>query len=426
MAWKTYFTPSPMSVGRAMRITKIKVNNFKSLVDFEIDLAKFNCIVGLNGSGKSTFLQFMGFLSRLMRGNIFGWLHQRHWTVDDFVPHLDHQTHDEVHFEIDFVRDGIDGQWIADYDTRRMYCFYEQLSRGDLVFEAIKTTSRQDYVLLSEFKSVGYSRTKHCFKREVLAESPIPINFNYQGSIFSQLADAKVSEAFREEISFFRNIRSFDLLSPYFLKQNSKSSQGSIGYSGENVAAFFHGIPDATRAKIVSKVRQAYPAFNTYEVVSVQDGTKALEIREKFFDGTVDYSTAARHVNDGLLRILAMLGQLNMDDPFLLFDEIENGINQELVDFLLKELIEARQQIVVTTHSMLFLNFLDDDLARDCVQYFYKTPEGFTRCRKFFSLPSTAKKLGALGPGEALADTNLYRLNEEIEQLDRQAVKKEG
>ena len=92
-------------------------------------------------------------------------------------------------------------------------------------------------------------------------------------------------------------------------------------------------------------------------------------------------------------------------------------------EFLLKELVEAKQQVVVTTHSPLFLNYLDDDLARDSVQYFYKTPEGFTRCRKFFSLPSTSKKLGTLGPGEVIADTNLYKLNEEIEQLDRNGKK---
>lgn len=47
-----------------MKIKKIKVNNFKSLVDFELPLNKFSCLVGLNGSGKSTVLQFFDFLSQ--------------------------------------------------------------------------------------------------------------------------------------------------------------------------------------------------------------------------------------------------------------------------------------------------------------------------------------------------------------------------
>lgn len=40
-----------------MRITHLRVENFKSLVGFNLSLAKFNCLVGLNGSGKSTVLR---------------------------------------------------------------------------------------------------------------------------------------------------------------------------------------------------------------------------------------------------------------------------------------------------------------------------------------------------------------------------------
>ena len=51
-------------------IKSIWVDNFKSLVDFKLELAKFNCIVGLNGSGKSTVLQALDFVSQLMVGDI--------------------------------------------------------------------------------------------------------------------------------------------------------------------------------------------------------------------------------------------------------------------------------------------------------------------------------------------------------------------
>lgn len=47
------------------RISRLEVNNFKSLVDFEMDLPKFSCLIGLNGAGKSTVLQFIDFLSQL-------------------------------------------------------------------------------------------------------------------------------------------------------------------------------------------------------------------------------------------------------------------------------------------------------------------------------------------------------------------------
>jgi len=50
---------------------------------FELELTKFSCLVGLNGSGKSTVLQAMDFLSQLMVGDLDGWLEERHWERAD-------------------------------------------------------------------------------------------------------------------------------------------------------------------------------------------------------------------------------------------------------------------------------------------------------------------------------------------------------
>ena len=46
-----------------MSIHLITCNNFKSLVDFRLALADFTCLIGLNGSGKSTVLQFIDFVA---------------------------------------------------------------------------------------------------------------------------------------------------------------------------------------------------------------------------------------------------------------------------------------------------------------------------------------------------------------------------
>src|SRR5215218_7903323 len=46
----------------AMAITKIKVSNFKSFDELEIDLRPLNVVVGGNASGKSNFLEIFRFL----------------------------------------------------------------------------------------------------------------------------------------------------------------------------------------------------------------------------------------------------------------------------------------------------------------------------------------------------------------------------
>ena len=127
--------------------------------------------------------------------------------------------------------------------------------------------------------------------------------------------------------------------------------------------------------------------------------------------------TEARHINDGMLRLIAILAELQSDHRFLLFDEIENGINPELVEFVLNELVTTPKQVMVTTHSPMILNYLDDDVAQKGVLYLYKTRKGYTQSIPFFSIPSLAEKLTVMGPGEAFVDTDLIALSEEIDAI---------
>ena len=63
----------------ANKIKKLTLNNFKSLVDTEIDLSKNTFLIGLNGSGKTTILQAIDFLSAIAGGDVESWLERRGW-----------------------------------------------------------------------------------------------------------------------------------------------------------------------------------------------------------------------------------------------------------------------------------------------------------------------------------------------------------
>lgn len=149
---------------------------------------------------------------------------------------------------------------------------------------------------------------------------------------------------------------------------------------------------------------------------SKRAGWKTLAVIEQF-DGQ-RLETEALHMSDGLLRILAVLAQAGAHNSLLLLDEIENGINQTIVEKLVDTLVSSTQQILVTTHSPLILNYLDDDLARRSVQFIYRTPQGESRIRHFFEIPRIGEKLRYMGPGEALVDTDLEQLSAECLALD--------
>lgn len=389
-----------------MRIKDIKATNFKSLVDFTISLSKFNCLIGLNGSGKSTVLQFIDFLSQQMHGGIKGWLEERHWSASDMNSKLSSKKN--IGLFVELTRDDGSGcfWWEASFNTTQLHC----------TTETIKTPDARLEVKNGELRIVELQEGHP--NRELMNEE---ISFSYEGSVLSQLKEKAVPQSILALKNFFVTAKSLDLLSPEHLRTRTRASSGSLGLGGQNLSAFLHEMGDQKRLDLIERLKRAYPHLQGLHAKSLRSGWKQIEISEEYEGpGTgffPEMVTEARHINDGMLRLIAILAELQSDYRFLLFDEIENGINPELVEFVLEELVTSPKQIMVTTHSPMILNYLSDDVARSGVLYLYKTRDGHTHSIPFFSIPSLAEKLTVMGPGEAFVDTNLTALGEEIEAI---------
>lgn len=243
-----------------------------------------------------------------------------------------------------------------------------------------------------------------------------PIVFDYQGSILSQLKESQLNPLLQELKEAIANIRSLDLLSPELLRSRTKSAEGTLGLGGNRLSAFIHESGKPVQEKLNRSLKEVYVQLDRVETKSLRSGWKQLEITEDF--GGHKLKTSARHMNDGMLRLLAVFAQLEAGSEFLLFDEIENGINPELIEFLIDHLVQSNHQVVVTTHSPMILNFLEADIARKGVVYLYKNRQGYTKAKRFFEIPSLSEKLEFMGPGEAFVDTDLKALAAEIATLN--------
>jgi len=414
-------------------IRNITAKNFKSLVDFKLDLAKFTCLIGLNGAGKSTVLQFIDFLAQQVRGDIKAWLGERHWEAKDlksqlikkkntidFSVLLTHDPHDPVAYPGTYGA----ATWEATFNSVRLHCTHERISAGNVelfvsggsahIGELVPTppgTSTRKWSGLPTSSSGTNSGTP----------SAQEVTFKYEGSILSQLKESTLPAALVEFKKFFLNVKSLDLLSPEYLRQRTRESKGSLGLGGQRLSAFLHELGTQKRRQLVHRLKSAYPQLVDLNAKSLRSGWKQLEITEEYHgeeSGLLPrMTTEARHIADGMLRLIAVLTETQTEHRFLLFDEIENGINPELVEFVLDALVSAPQQVLVTTHSPMILNYLDDQVARESVVYLYKRRDGQTRAIRFFDIPSVAEKLTVMGPGEAFADTDLTALRDEIEAV---------
>lgn len=381
----------------SIRLRSIYVDNFKSLVDFRLSLATFNCLIGLNSSGKSTVLQAIDFISRLFKGNVSQWLEQRQWKSGDLNSKLIGKNN--INLRLALVHNGELLGWGGSFNRSLLRCTSEAVSIGN---KQLFTVGDGHYWL-------GDASTGRPFAKRV------KIAFEYEGSILSVLKEDFLPEPLLPLKRFLQQTASLDLLAPQLLRKRAVQSQGELGMGGERLSAFLSELSDEQRLTLGTQLKIAYPHLEQFVTRSLRAGWKELGIREQFGDRGI--YTEARHINDGMLRLMAILAEILTDHQFLLFDEIENGINPELVEFLLDVLVNAHQQILVTTHSPMILNYLDDSVARKGVQYLYKTPEGFTRAVPFFSIPSLAAKLDVMGPGEAFVDTQLSRLPDEINAM---------
>jgi predicted ATPase len=384
-------------------IKSIRMVNFKSIGDLSLGLDRFNCLVGMNGAGKSTVLQAFDFLSHIMQGDVDAWLKERNWNIGD----LNNKLRKENNITINVVYELENAHtlnWSGVFNRTDLRCTREHVIETGVIPPA---RSGRKLLLVDKgtFSLDGKPRQE--------------IAFTYQGSILSVLKESELPASLLEFRSAIKHMRSLELLSPQLLRKRARSSDHDIGFGGEKLSAFLDGIKGQKKDDLLVLLRRFYPAIVDFRVSTLKSGWKKLMVQEQFEGKQLE--TEATHLNDGLLRMLAVLAQSSTDRSLILLDEIENGINQEIVEALVDTLVESPQQLVITTHSPLVLNYLTDAVARKSVQLIYKSPAGETRVRRFFDIPRMAEKLNAMGPGDAFVDTDLNLLTQECIELDRQS-----
>ncbi|WP_198016362.1 AAA family ATPase [Coleofasciculus chthonoplastes] len=382
-----------------MRISHLRVDNFKSLVDFDLPLAKFNCLVGLNGSGKSTVLQFFYFLSQQVKGELDDWLKKRQWEASDINSKLTRKNN--IYFEACLLHnEGFEIKWSASFNRTTLRCTAERIDWNNNLILKVEDGKYNIWALTKQERENKLSGT---------------ITFDYQGSLLSQIKESQLTRQTLEIKKFFEEINALDLLAPELLRQRTREATNSLGLGGERLSAFLYEIGAAKRDDIRQTITEIYPTIKQIDVERLRYGWKKIIIEEKFQNNLL--KTEARHVADGFLRMLAILAQLSKEQSFLLLDEIENGINPELIEFVVDSLVQSPPQVLVTTHSPMILNYLEDDIAIAGVIYLYKTPNGSTQAVRLFDIPSMREKLTVMAPGEVYEDTLLTQLDQEINNL---------
>ena len=354
-------------------ITRIEIENFKSLQKVDLALGNLNLFVGTNASGKSNFFDALRFLQGVGYG----------FTIDEILNGKPKSASSEVWEGIrgGSARAAFLGRQGADTGEQAIVSFAVEFVRapqhyryeigiapatGDVRRESLHVDGKA--VLSNVWDGppalpvVGPTpreRNGHGYPRNFTMSSP----FLHQIPQYASIPEAE-QEHIEACIAVLRNMQRIDP-SPSVLRDYSRAqSVKRMGERGENFAALVKAIindPKVHKA-YVSWLKQLTPV--ELDDVSVLEGA----LKETLFairEAGVD--RPAPILSDGTLRFAAIAAaffQKDMPD-ILTIEEIENGIHPSrlrlLVELLRSQSTSGDRQIMATTHSPIVLAWLNPE-----------------------------------------------------------------
>jgi predicted ATPase len=386
-------------------LKSIKIKNFKSLEDIEITFSKNSFLIGMNGAGKSSILQAIDFLSAISSGEVEEWLEARGWSRKDLTFYGNRKS--LIDIGVTFFLGKQEYIWRILFNNKSLRCSSEIIA---------KRTDEPNFtpiLVIHSGTAIIYEEKTVKFKEK--------INFKYNGSILSALKSDILGDELNSIHKFFNEICSAELLSPTLMKKRARESKNSIGIGGEKLSAFINSLDKEKREKLQNALKDFFPNIDSFETKSLRSGWKTLSLVERHNNKPI--KTDSMHLSDGVLRILAILSQLLTTESVLIFDEIEDGINQEFVEKLVDTLLNSLHQTIVATHSPLLLNYLDDEVAKESILFVYKTQNGATKVGNFFEIIEKYQEISQheydlFGAGEIMQRVNLLELTEKLMQED--------
>lgn len=380
-------------------LSELKINNFKSLQNVEIQFShKLNVLIGLNGSGKSTVLQGLDFITSLIKqGEAANWLTLRGWEKQDlYASFQGGKISYLIQFTLSFFENNRKYIWEGIYNVIKEKCTSENIECYE-----------QDNTLNSRIE-LKDGIVQHTVGENSKLSTSIDLKqIDYKGSLL------RIVKSTTEIIPYdikqrILGILSIDLLSPDQMRRRSKAMpREGVGLGGEQLSIFLHRLPDDRKEHVKKVMKKFYPCFDSFETKTMRGGGIKLKVLEKYNSG-VHTDIESRHLNDGMLRVLAIIAETLFAKQAVLIDEIEDGINPELLEKLVNYLLtDCPCQVIMTTHSPLLLNFLPDEDAEKIVQFVYKTDKGITQVVPFFDIPKMKKSLEMLGAGEVMLQYNM-------------------
>ena len=350
-----------------MLIRRLKISGMLSFGPRGIDLPlePLNVLIGPNGSGKSNFIEALALLQAAPRdlsapvkrmGGISEWLWKGEGATEEAVikavVDFPHQELPLLH-TLKIVEHG--GRFELADEAIEYFKEPADPEGKDLMYRFLGGVAS-----LRENAGGNNSGGKFVPGRQFAAGS-----INPEESVLSQVRDPEAYPALRclqEQYAGIRLYRNWEFGPDAGLRQSPRADQPStfLTERGENLALLLSKLRGDSRPAFVKSLQQIYDGIEDFQV-EVGGGRADLFVVER--GAGARYIPASR-LSDGTLRYMALAAILLDPEPppLVVIEEPELGLHPDVVLGIGEMLIKAseRTQLVVTTHSRVLINALED------------------------------------------------------------------
>ncbi len=356
-------------------LTKLKIKNFKSFKDFEIELDKFNCIIAANNAGKSNLIESLKFLKYAVK--------DINRAIEEFggfdnIKNIFLETK-FIEFVLEFNKENFDITFIEKEDKKTNFLF-ENLNK-EVILKVFERKWLKKYRINGEVQITSQEKTeKVCVEEEFIFddknEERIKID-NTQRSVLKATLFS-LTEYFYT-YSFY----------PEIIKTSLKGGQ-TLMFDGINLVEVLDFIKNNFPQKfemISDSLIGIVEELNEIKIDKDLIGRNALLLKEKnkFLPFNI--------VSDGTINLLAILTSIYEPTlkKMISFDEIEKHLHLKAIDYVLEILKDQDYQVTFTTQSAEIMNNLD--LKKDNLIFLYRDDEGFTKSISAKKIPNFEKKV---------------------------------
>lgn len=361
-----------------MAVKKIRIANFKSFKDLEIELGKFNVLIGANASGKSNFVKIFEFLRDIVKFGLNNAISMQGGI--EYLSNINIGPSQEFSVNIISDRESMLGKetekglmGIKIYETSCEFALkFKKKGRG---FEIVKDklTQKCDFIRLKERKKeievkeklgsgeIILSRANEKVKVDLNKPEEVPIK---EDDIFPPfLKEEKLPpHSLLLETSFFfmppservfGDIAIYDFDPKLPKKATSITGKAELEEDGSNLSIVLKNIIEHKdkKRKLFNLVKDLLPFINKLDVENFADKSLLFKLQEIYFEK--QYLPASL-ISDGTINVTALIIALYFEKKSLtIIEEPERNIHPYLISKVMDMMKDASQkkQIIVTTHN---------------------------------------------------------------------------